>query len=83
MEMQPNERELIIKEADKSKLRYAVSIADSIIKSKDSDKIKDDLDRIWKICGYSSKKKFEELFKYHTGYSIHEYCKSFNPNCKC
>lgn len=83
MELEPSEQNTFIKETDKSKLLYAVSLAESIIQSNDSDKIKSDLDRVWKICGYSSKKKFDDLFKSFKGYSIYEHCRNSNPDCKC
>ena len=78
-----NKDDMVIREADKSKLLYAISIADSIIKSKDSHKISGDLDSIWRICGYASKEKFDKLFKQYKGITHNEYCKKLNPSCKC
>jgi AraC-like DNA-binding protein len=83
MGLEINKDDLVIREADKSKLLYAISIADSIIKSKDSHKICGDLDRIWRICGYASKEKFDKLFKQYKGMTLSEYCKKLNPNCGC
>jgi AraC-like DNA-binding protein len=83
MGLEINKDGLVIQEADKSKLLYAISIADSIIKSKDSHKICGDLDRIWRICGYTSKEKFDKLFKQYKGMTLSEYCKKLNPNCGC
>ena len=53
MKLQSNKDDLVIREADKSKLIYAISIADSLIKSKDSHKISGDLANIWRVCNYS------------------------------
>ena len=78
-----NKDDLVILEADKSKLLYAISIADSIIKSKDSNKIGGDLDRIWRICGYASKEKFDKMFKQYKGITLSEYCKKLNTSCGC
>ena len=78
-----NKDDLLISKADKAKLLYAISIADSPINSKDSNKINGDLDRIWKICGYNYKKKFHNLFKQNKGMTISEYSKKINPNCVC
>ena len=83
MGLEINKDDLVIGVADKSKLLYAISIADSIIKSKDSQKISGDLDRIWIICGYVSKEKFDKLFKHYKGMTLSEYCKKSNPNCGC
>jgi hypothetical protein len=81
--MDINKDDLVILEAEKSKLLYAISIAVSIIKSKDSHKISSDLDRIWRICGYASKEKFDKLLKQYKGTTLSEYCKKLNPNCGC
>lgn len=83
MGLEINKDDQVIREADKSKLLYAISIADSIIKSKDSHKISGDLDRIWRICGYASKEKFDKLFKQYKGMALNEYCKKLNPSCGC
>ena len=83
MGLEINKDDSVIREADKAKLLYAISIADSLIKSKDSHKISGDLDRIWRICGYASKEKFDNLFKQYKGMTLNEYCKKLNPNCGC
>lgn len=83
MGLETNRDNQIIREADKSKLLYAISIVDSIIKSKDAHKIGGDLERIWRICGYGSKEKFDKLFEQLKGMSLSEYCKKSNPDCKC
>lgn len=84
MKLEINEDDdLVIRNSDKAKLQYALSIADNLINSKDSHKISSDLDRIWRICGYPSKKKFDELFKQYKGMTMSEYCKKLNPKCKC
>ena len=56
MKLQNIKDDLVIREADKSKLIYTISIADSLIKSKDSHKISGDLANIWRVCNYSSEK---------------------------
>ena len=79
-----NEKDtLIIRAADKSKLVYAISIANSLIKSKDNHKISVDLANIWRVCGYSSKEKFDKLFKQFSGMALNEYCKKLNSSCSC
>ena len=79
-----NEKDtLIIRAADKSKLVYAISIANSLIKSKDSHKISGDLANIWRVCNYSSEEKFDKLFKLYKGLTLNQYCKKLNPSCKC
>ena len=83
MKLQSNKDDLVIREADKSKLIYAISIADSLIKSKDSHKISGDLANIWRVCNYSSKEKFDKLFKLYKGLTLNQYCKKLNPSCKC
>ena len=83
MKLQSNKDDLVIREADKSKLIYAISIADSLIKSKDSHKISGDLANIWGVCNYSSKEKFDKLFKLYKGLTLNIYCKKLNPSCKC
>ncbi|MDG1940904.1 MAG: hypothetical protein P8I54_00850 [Flavobacteriaceae bacterium] len=80
MGSETNRDKQIIREADKSKLLYAISIVDSIIKSKDVHKISGDLDRVWRICGYGSKEKFDKLFVHYKGMSLNEYCKKSNPD---
>lgn len=84
MKLEINEDDdLVIRNAEEAKLQYALSIADNLINSKDSNKISSDLDRIWRICGFPSKKKFDKLFKQYKGITISEYCKKLNPKCKC
>ena len=73
----------MIRAADKSKLVYAISIANSLIKSKDSHKIRADLANIWRVCGYSIQEKFDKLFKKYKGMALNEYCKKLNPSCSC
>ena len=83
MGLEINKNDLAISKVDKAKLLYAISIADSLIKSKDSTKISGDLDLIWRFCGYPSKEKFQNLFKQYKGMTLSEYCKKLNPNCVC
>ena len=72
-----------ISQVNKSKLLYAFSLVDNLLNSEDSKIIKKDLDLVWKISGFKSKKKFEDLFKSHKGISLYNYCKKLNPNCDC
>ncbi len=72
-----------ISQVNKSKLLYAFSLVDNLVNSEDSKKIKKDLDLVWKISGFKSKKKFEDLFKSHKDISLYNYCKKSNPNCDC
>ena len=83
MDLQNKKDTLIIRAADKSKLVYAISIANSLIKSKDSHKISGDLANIWRVCNYSSEEKFDKLFKLYKGLTLNQYCKKLNPSCKC
>ena len=83
MDLQNKKDTLIIRAADESKLAYAISIANSLIKSKDSYKISGDLANIWRVCGYSSKEKFDKLFKQYSGMNLNQYCKKLNSSCSC
>ena len=73
----------IISQIEKSKLIYAFSLIEDLINSKDNKKIKEDLNRVWKICGFKSQKKLEDLFKIHKGISLMDYCKKMNSSCIC
>ena len=73
----------IIAQVNESKLFYALSLVDSIVNSKDTKKIKNDLHKVLKISGFKSKKGFEDLFKSNKGISLYNYCKKLNPNCDC
>ena len=83
MKLQIIKDDLVIREADKSKLIYTISIADSLIKSKDSYKISGDLANIWRVCNYFSEEKFDKLLKLYKGLTLNQYCKKSNPSCKC
>ena len=83
MDLQNKKDILSIRAADRSKLAYAISIANSLIKSKDSHKISGDLANIWRVCGYSSKEKFDKLFKQYSGMNLNQYCKKLNSSCSC
>ena len=83
MGLQTKKDTLIIGAADKSKFIYAILIADSLIKSKDSHKISDDFARIWIVCGYALKEKLDKLFKQCNVMTLNEYCKKFNPSSNC
>ena len=83
MGLEINMKDLVISKVGKAKLLCAISIADRLIKSKDSNKISGDLDRIWRIFGYPSKEKFQDLFKQYWGTTLSEYCKKLNPHCVC
>ena len=72
-----------ISQVNKSKLLYAFSLVDNLVNSEDSKKIKKDLDLVWKISGFKSKKMFENSFKLHKGISLYDYCEKLNPNCDC
>ena len=52
--------EKIIAQATKSKLLYAFSLIDGLVNSNDNDKIKKDLEIVWKICGFKSQKELED-----------------------
>ena len=71
----------ITDQVEKSKLIYAFSLIENLVNSKDNNKIKKDLESVWKICGFKSQKKLEELFKIRKGISLMDYCKKNNPNC--
>ena len=73
----------IIAQAKKSKLLYAFSLIDGLVNSNDNDKIKKDLESVWKICGFKSQKELEDLFKISKGISLLDYCKKINPSCNC
>lgn len=73
----------ITDQVEKSKLIYAFSLIENLVNSKDNNKIKKDLESVWKICGFKSQKKLEELFKIRKGISLMDYCKKNNPNCNC
>lgn len=75
--------EIIINELNKTKLTYAVSLIDKLVMSKDLNKINNDLQNVWRICGFKSREKFEKLFMLYKGYSLSDYCKKLNPNCNC
>ena len=77
------ENQIIISKVNKTKLLYAVSLIDKLVMSKDLNKIKNDLQNVWRVCGFKSREKFETLFKSYKGYSLGDYCKKLNPNCNC
>ena len=62
-------RELIISKVNKTKLTYAISIVDKLVMSKDLNKINNELQNVWRICGFKSREKFEKLFMSYKGYS--------------
>ena len=55
---------------NKTKLTYAISIVDKLVMSKDLNKINNDLQNVWRICGFKSREKFEKLFMLYKGYSL-------------
>ena len=73
----------ITAQVQKSKIIYAISLIEKLVNSKDNKKIKKDLQRVWKICGFKNQKELEDLFKIHEGISIMDYCKKMNTNCYC
>ena len=76
-------QEEITNQLIKSKLLYAFSIVDKLLNSNDSKKIKNDLQKVWRVSGFKSQKNFEELFKSNKGISLYDYCKKMSPNCNC
>ena len=66
----------------KAKLKYAISLVDTLINSSDKSSIKTDLSRIWKLSGLS-KKEFDTLFIKNQGVDIYQYCRDKNTDCKC
>ena len=68
--------EIIINELNKTKLTYAVSLIDRLVMSKDLNKINNDLQNVWRICGFQSREKFEKLFMFYKGYSLTDYYKN-------
>ena len=75
--------QIIINKVNKTKLLYAVSLIDKLVMSKDLNKINNDLQNVWRICGFKSREKFEMLFMSYKGFSLTDYCKKLNPNCNC
>ena len=76
------ESSIISNELNKTKLTYAVSIVDKLVMSKDLNKINNDLQNVWRICGFKSREKLKSCSSY-MGYSLSDYCKKLNPNCNC
>ena len=46
------EESSIISKVNKTKLTYAISIIDKLVMSKDLNKINNDLQNVWRICGF-------------------------------
>ena len=66
----------------KSRLKYVLPIADSIIKSsKNETIIKKQLSDLYKIAGLS-KTKLDRVLKKYKGVDIYQYCRD-SYNCKC
>jgi predicted HTH domain antitoxin len=66
----------------KAKLKYAISLVNTLINSSDKSSIKTDLSQIWKLTGLS-KNEFDVLFLKDKGVDIYKYCKDKNTDCKC
>ena len=49
------EESSIISKVNKTKLTYAISIIDKLVMSKDLNKINNDLQNVWRICGFQSR----------------------------
>ena len=66
----------------KVKLKYAISLVNTLINSSDKSSIKTDLSQIWKTTGLS-KNEFDVLFLKDKGVDIYQYCRDTNTDCKC
>ena len=66
----------------KVKLKYAISLVNTLINSSDKSSIKTDLSQIWKLTGLS-KNEFDALFIKNKGVDIYQYCRDKNTDCKC
>ena len=60
--------ETINQKINRSRVNYAVTLAKSL-----SSKDKSSVNKIWAICGFKSKKEFEECFKSIHGETFKEY----------
>jgi len=65
----------------KVKLKYAISLVNSLVNSSDKSSIKADLSQIWKTTGLS-KNEFNVLFLKDKGVDIYQYCRDTNTDCK-
>ena len=66
----------------KAKLKYAISLVNTLINSSDKSSIKTDLSQIWKLSGLS-KNEFDALFIKNKGVDIYQYCRDTDTDCKC
>ena len=62
--------EKVNQKINRSRVKYAVTLAESL-SSKDSSAV----NKIWELCGFNSKKEFEENFKNVYGTTFREYLK--------
>ena len=66
----------------KAKLKYSISLLNSLVNSSDKSSIKADLSQIWKLSGLS-KNEFDALFIKNKGVDIYQYCRDKDNDCKC
>jgi len=55
-------------EINRSRVKYAITLAKSL-----SPKDKSTMNKIWELCGFTSKKEFEENFKTVYGTTFKDY----------
>ena len=55
---------------NRSRVNYAISLAKSLSPSDTST-----INKIWELCGFKSKKEFEEIFETFYGTSFKDYIK--------
>ena len=77
-----NDNETFILNRRKAKLKYAISLVDTLINSSDKSSIKTDLSQIWKLSGLS-KNEFDALFIKNKGVDVYQYCRDTDTDCKC
>ena len=78
----PNEYQTFKLKIRNAKLKYAISLVDTLINFSDKSSIKTDLSHIWKLSGLS-KNEFDTLFIKNKGVDIYQYCRDTNTDCKC
>ena len=78
----PNQNSALKLNRRKAKLKYAISLVNTLINSSDKSSIKTDLSQIWKLTGLS-KNEFDALFIKNKGVDIYQYCRDTNTDCKC
>ena len=78
----PNQNSALKLNRRKAKLKYAISLVNTLINSSDKSSIKTDLSQIWKLSGLS-KNEFDALFIKNKGVDIYQYCRDKDNDCKC